>query len=77
MLVEGTGSGAEGAGSLGSDLRYKVFAINLMIPGDFNCSGEVRFAAFVCSEDASGATSLLEPVFFMIKEHHRCPSMHG
>ena len=45
-----------------------------MIPGDFNLSGEVRFTILVCSEDTSRATSLLELVFFVIKEHYRCPS---
>ena len=77
VLEEGIGSGAEGTGSLGSDLRQRLFAIVLMIPGDFDHSGETGFAVLVCSEDDSRAASLLELVFFAIKEHHRCPSMQG
>ena len=77
MLEEGIGGRAEGTGSLGSDLRRRLFAIVLMIPGDFDRSGETGFAVLVCSEDDLGATSLLEPDFFAIKEHCRCPSTHG
>ena len=77
MLVEGTGGRVEGMGSLGSDLQWRLLAIVLIIPGDFDRSGETGFAVLVCSEDDSGATSLLEPVFFAIKEHHRCPSTYG
>ena len=77
MLIEGTGGGAEGTGSFGSDLQRRLLVIVLMIPGDFDRSGETGFAILVCSEDDLGATSLLEPDFFAIKEHRRCPSMHG
>ena len=54
MLIEGTGSRAKGMGSLGSDLQCRDFSIDLMILGDFNLSGEVRFTVLVCSEDALG-----------------------
>ena len=77
VLVEGIGSRAEGMGSLGSDLRQRLLAIILMIPGDFDHSGETGFTILVCSEDVSEAMSLLELVFFAIKEHCRCPSTHG
>ena len=77
MLEEGIGGRVEGTGSLGSDLRRRLFAIVLMIPGDFDCSGETGFVVLVCSEDDSRAMSLLEPVFFVIKEHHRCPLTQG